>query len=439
MGAAGTVTGSSYLLTPESGRPILIDLGMFQGSEEVEKLNYAGLACDASQIEGVVLTHAHLDHCGRLPILLPAGFKGNIWSTPATREITELSLLDSAKIGKEDKRKPALYDKGQVEEIVKKFKTIDYDVPFYLGSCQIVLKDAGHILGSASVVVKENNQTIVFSGDLGNTPEDLIKATEYIDGADAVVMESTYGDSTHQGENPSEIIQAEINAIEESGGTLLIPAFSIERSQEILHRISHMKRSGKIKNETPVFLDSPMAEKTTLIFERYYQLFNDELKQDFAEGDPFNFPGLVILEHRDHGKVLEEVGGKVIIAGSGMMSGGRILSHAIEYLPRPTTRLLIVGYQAEGTLGRIILEGNKNVKIEGVEVEVKATVTETQAMSSHADQPRLLAWLKHINGVKKVIVTHGESKQRSTLADKIKTDLGIGDVVVPMMNEEISL
>lgn len=436
LGAAGTVTGSSYLVTPETGGPILIDLGMFQGSEEIEKMNYIKPQMEAGQLAGVVLTHAHLDHCGRLPMLGVWGYTGEIWMTPATAEITELSLLDSAKIGKEDKQKPALYDRGQVEETVKRFKTIDYHKPFRVGSLEFEFKDAGHILGSASVVVRENETTVVFSGDLGNSPEDLIKVTETINSADGVVMESTYGDSLHPVEDVPAMLAAEINAIEESRGTLLIPAFSIERSQEILHRIAHLKKEGKIKAETQVFMDSPMAEKTTLVFEKYRNLWNTELEEDARTGDPFNFPGLTITEKPDDTRVGAATGGRVIIAGSGMMSGGRIVGHAINYLPAATTRLLIVGYQAEGTLGRQILQGEKRVKIKGVEVEIKATITEIKAMSSHADQAGLLRWLKGIKGVNKVYLTHGENTQRAALAEKIKTEAGISEIVIPVLNQE---
>jgi metallo-beta-lactamase family protein len=385
LGAAGTVTGSCYLLTSDSGAQILIDCGLFQGSVELESLNFSHLNCDCSKVTAVILTHAHLDHCGRLPVLLSEGFTGQIYMTPPTSDIAELSLLDSAKINKEDKRE--LYDKQRVRETVAKFRTIDYNVPFSIADFNIVLRNAGHILGSASVEV--NN--MFFSGDLGNSPEDLIASTQPIANGQIVVMESTYGDRTHPTENPWDVIKSEINAVEESGGTLLIPAFSIERSQEILHIISHLKKTGGVKSETPIFFDSPMAQKVTVIFEKYRQYFNAELKDDFATGDPFNFPGMVLLEPTQ--------GPSVIISGSGMMTGGRIVGHSQKYLPISSTRILIVGYQAEGTMGRQILEGSRTVIIDKKQINIKATINETQAMSSHADQPKLLAWLKNIKGV----------------------------------------
>lgn len=443
MGAAGTVTGSSYCLTSNSGQSILVDLGMFQGSKALEELNYPPLEIDCTKLSGVLLTHAHLDHCGRIPTLPRQGYHQPIFMTEPTQDLTEISLLDSAKINKEDrKEKQPLYEKSDVETIFEQFRTVQFEKPFSVGDFLVTYREAGHILGSASIEVVDTgtNEKIIFSGDLGNTPEDLIRPTEMLDRGDLVVMESTYGDTTHPGENPSVKIQSEINTVEQTGGTLLIPAFSIERSQELLHRIAHLKKSGKIKMETPVFFDSPMGEKATRVFQKYQQFYNNELKADLLTGDPFSFPGLTVVENREDGKkVNQAVGPKVIIAGSGMMTGGRILGHAMAYLPIPSTRLLIVGYQAEETVGRALLDGQKNVIIEGRTVNVRALISETQAMSSHADQPRLLKWLSQIAGVKKVFLTHGEDGPRNVLAGKIKTDLKIADIILPKHNEMVEL
>lgn len=442
LGAAGTVTGSCYALFSGSGQSILIDAGMFQGAKDLEELNYPPLEIDCSKLLGMLLTHAHLDHCGRIPTLPRQGFKEAIYMTEPTQDLTQLSLLDSAKINKEDaKKKKPLYEKNEVEQVFDQFRTVTFGKPFSIGDFSVTYREAGHILGSASIEIVEESsgQKIVFSGDLGNTPEDLIRPTEMIGSGDAVVMESTYGDTTHPGENPSIKIQSEINIIEQTGGTLLIPAFSIERSQEILHRLDHLKKSGKIKMETPVFFDSPMGEKATRVFQKYTQFYNEELKKDLLTDDPFSFPGLTVIENREDGKkIAQTTGTKVIIAGSGMMTGGRILGHAATYLPVPSTRLLIVGFQAEETLGRALLEGQKNVVIEGRPVNVRALVSETQAMSSHADQPRLLKWLSTINGTKKVFLTHGEDGPRKVLAEKIKKELNINDISLPKHNESFS-
>lgn len=429
LGASGTVTGSSYVLTTDSGQSILIDLGLFQGIEEVEQLNYEPFDYDCSQLSGAILTHAHLDHCGRLPILLPRGFKGTIWMTAPTRDLTELSLLDSAKIAQEDDKK-YLYDRTLALKTFKHFGTKKYREPFTIGEFTVTLRDAGHILGSASLEVSDGEQKIVFSGDLGNSPEALVCETEMIDSADMVVMESTYGDRLHPREDPAHKVQEEINIVEKSGGTLLIPAFSLERTQELAHMIRHLKIGGKIAAQTSVYMDSPMGNKATEIYKKYPQLFNAHIQSELMGEGAFDFPAVSY-------KFSEQSGPKVIIAGSGMMTGGRILRHAANYLPMASTRLLIVGYQGEGTVGRELVEGKSKVTIDGREVKVAATISETQAMSSHADQGQLLVWLKHIKNIKKVFLTHGEDGPRAILAKKISQELGIGDVIMPKLNQEV--
>lgn len=442
LGASGTVTGSSYVLSSGAGQSILIDLGMFQGLPEIEKLNYEPFAYDCSQLSGVILTHAHLDHCGRLPILYSHGYTGSIWMTPPTRDLTALSLLDSAKIARQDD-KIVLYDKMLAEQTISRFKTMPYRESFQVGGFTVTFRDAGHILGSASVEIEDNHPSsglkkIVFSGDLGNTPEDLVDPTEMIDSADVVVMESTYGDALHPTENPDDIIQSEIEAVEQTGGTLLIPAFSLERTQELLHTILHLKGEGKIKRETSVFMDSPMAARATDIYTQYPQYLNAHIQKELRRGSPFEFEGLQIIARRRESEAIgKNPGAEVIIAGSGMMTGGRIVGHAARFLPMKSTRLLIVGYQGEETLGRALQEGNTEVTIDGVTVPVRAHVSSTRAMSSHADQGQLMDWLGSIQNVKKVILTHGEDKQRGVLAEKIKQDLHVADVHTPKMHEEI--
>lgn len=441
LGAAGTVTGSSYVLTSESGQSIMIDLGMFQGTEEIDALNYEKLDYDVSKLLAAVLTHAHLDHCGRLPLLTKGGFRGSIWMTPATADLTELSLLDSAKIAKFD-RVHALYDETLAIRTIERFKTTEYRKPVNLGDFSVTFRDAGHILGSASLEIFDKSSTgeikkIIFSGDLGNTPEELVQETELLDDADAVVMESTYGNKEHPDEDPGDIIQSEINTIEDTGSTLLIPAFSLERSQEILHVIKHLKMEGKVKDGTPIVLDAPMAEKATDIYMHYPQIFNDHVRSEMKEG-PFEFPGLVVTKsHDDSQRLHRGHGPQVIISGSGMMSGGRIVGHAAHFLPDERNRLLIVGYQGEGTLGRELMEGATEVVIDEEPVTVKATVSSTQAMSSHAGQDQLMTWLGYIKGVKRVFLTHGEDESRIALAEKIITELNIKDVTCPHMNDEV--
>lgn len=446
LGAAGVVTGSCYVLTSDSGESIMIDCGMFQGSPTLDALNIQRFSADIASLSGLVLTHAHLDHCGRLPRLLAQGFHGNIYMTAPTKDITEIVLHDSAKIHTTDEDKVALYGEEEVDSILGLCKTVSYNQDFFVGPFHICMKDAGHILGSASLEIEDNHATghikkVVFSGDLGKTPQDMIKPTEYIRSADVVVMESTYGDRTHPTDDPSDTIQDEITIIEKTGGTLLIPAFAIQRSQELLHRIMHLKKDGKIRKDTPIYFDSPMGERVTQVFERYVEWFNDEFMGDFSNGGPFTFPGLNILERRNERTNMQEsYGGKVIIAGSGMMSGGRILNHATHFLSDRSTRLLLVGFQAENTLGRQILDGEKIVTIDKKTIKIRATITHTKSMSSHADQPRLLSWLSKITGVQKVFLTHGEDDgPRQELAKKINQLLPSAQVFTPLHNEKISV
>ena len=444
LGAAGTVTGSSYILTSGGGTSILIDLGMFQGPSEVDKLNYLPYDYDVSTLSGAILTHAHLDHCGRLPIIMNKGFKGSVYMTPPTRDLTELSLLDSAKIAKEDKAQ-VLYTTADVISLVKQFVTVEYHKEIHIGDFIITFYDAGHILGSASLEIVDKNPSsdirkIIFSADIGNYPAYLEDTTEFIKSGDAVVIETTYGDRLHPKDSPIDALQSEINAVEVNGGTLLIPSFSLDRAQELLHMIMHLKKEGKVQKETPVILDSPMAEKATKIYVDYPKYFNPHIEAEYKLGEMFDFEGLeVTKDWRQSQAIHARPESKVIIAGAGMMTGGRIVGHATHYLPFPTTRLMIVGYQGEGSLGRELLNGSSEVIIKGVRVPVKASVHDTQGLSSHADQGQLMEWLKNINGVKKLILTHGDDHSRVGFKEKVVSELGLNDVILPTLGEEITL
>mgnify|MGYP001576511952 CR=1 FL=1 len=450
LGASGTVTGSSYILTSGSGKSILIDLGMFQGPPEIDKLNYLPYDYDVSTLTGAILTHAHLDHCGRLPILvkkgLPAGrqgFTGSIYMTPPTRDLTELSLMDSAKIAREDKTQ-VLYTTADVINLVKQFVTVEYHKEIHIGDFIITFYDAGHILGSASLEIIDKNPSsdirkIIFSADIGNFPAYLEDPTEFIKSGDAVVIETTYGDRLHPKENPVDALQTEINAIENNGGTLLIPSFSLDRTQELLHIMVHLKKEGRMKNETAVILDSPMAEKATKIYVDYPKYFNDHIEKEYKIGEMFDFPGLEVTKDWKESQALYTRNeAKVIIAGAGMMTGGRIVGHAAHYLPIASTRLMIVGYQGEGSLGRQLLDGKNEVFINGISVIVNAKVNNTQSLSSHADQEQLLEWLKAISGVKKLFLTHGDYHSRIGFKEKVTTELGITDITLPILGQEIT-
>lgn len=443
LGAGGDeVTGSNYIVTANDNSKIMVDFGMFQGNDDLVQKNYEKLGFHAPSLQGVFLTHAHLDHCGRLPLLVYKGYLGKIYMTEPTKSFIHLILTDSARIAEKDITKPQLYTLDEVWKTLDMIEVVEYNKPFTVGSFTITYRDAGHILGAASIEIFETNdkdkKTIVFSGDLGNSPQQIVKPTQYIEKADYVVMESTYGNALHPDEDATKIIQEEINAVEKENGVLLIPSFAIERTQEILHIVHHLKKDKKIEASTPVFLDSPMGIEATEIYSDFKKFYNDEIQSH--SDNPFDFEGLVITaDAKDSKNIIKEGYPKVIIAGSGMMSGGRILHHAENYLSDERTRLLFVGYQAEETLGRAILEGAHSVQIEDAHIKVQAHIREIKILSSHADQPKLMTWLSNIKNVSKVFLVHGEKAQRETLAEKIKKDLLIPDVVLPKNGETIQL
>ena len=434
------VTGSCYRLT-DGKTSLLVDFGMFQGKAEDEGLNFVEPQVDVTHLTAVILTHAHLDHCGRLPLLVKYGFKGPIFMTEATRALAELVLHDCAKIAKED-AKAVIYDEEDVIQVLKQVQLVDYDKEFVVGGFVVRMVDAGHILGSSSVLIeeKQTGKKVVFSGDLGNTPEPLIQPTEWIGSADCAVMESTYGDKIHERRDEMEELAKIVQKAEKNGGTVIIPSFSIERAQELLYIFDQLKKKGLINDLTPIFLDSPMAIKATEIYKDYPGLFNKSLKEQSKTDDPFDFPGLVVCDDIEKSKQIKNLKGcKVIVAGSGMMSGGRVIHHAGNFLGDPNTQLVFVGYQAEGTLGRSILDGVKKINIWGNEIFIKAEILEITSMSSHADQSQLINWLKKIGGIKMAILTHGEELQRLTLMEKIRQEMGNVMVELPVINQDIEL
>lgn len=438
-GAAGTVTGSNHLLVSNDGKKILVDMGMFQGNEDIQKLNYEPLGFNPAEIDAVILTHAHLDHCGRLPMLSAHGFKGIVYATQATYDLASVVMYDSAKIAQYDDDLPIIYNYDDVAKILNNFKVVSYNAPFDLFGYSVEYKDAGHLLGSALVRLteKETGKKIIFSGDLGNMPAPLLKSTETFDEADVVVMESTYGARNHPDENPLNVLESEIHAVERNNSVLMIPAFSLERTQVILHMIKHLKKEGKIERNTPIYLDSPMGITATEIYKDHTELFNDHVRGEFKADDAFDMPALHVMR-KTNKRIFRRKGTKVIIAGSGMMTGGRILGHAKKYLDDPKNRLLIVGYQGEDTLGREIVEGAKVVKIDDEVVDVNANLTVLRSMSAHADQKQLLTWLESIKGVQKVILIHGEDDARKAITPLIQK-LGINDIESPKMAEPIKL
>ncbi len=442
FGAAGEVTGSCYLVETDRSK-ILVDLGMFQG-QGAERKN--PVVPDLPKLDGVILTHAHLDHCGRLPII---NGSPNIWMTPPTVELTHLVLQDAAHLMEGEVKRgqiASLYSPARVTEIASCFREIGYEKSQQINE-EVSFKflDAGHILGSASVEmeIKSANggrKTIVFSGDLGNEPSPIVGLVDEPRQADVVVMESTYGDRRHEPRGKEEVVIEElVGEIEKNRGTLLIPAFSLERTQELLQIFDKLKKSGGVEDRLQVYLDTPMGVRATAIYEKYPEYFNEKMKTIFAKDDPFDFPGLNITQHHDQSeRIDDDNGAKVIIAGSGMMSGGRIVHHAARWLPDKKTILLFTGFQAKGTRGRLIQDGDKRLVIEGKLVEVNARVEKIDTMSGHADQQQLMEWLKQISGIKKVILSHGEDEARHVLSERISTEMKL-PVVMPYLNDVVEI
>lgn len=439
-GAAGEVTGSCILVETAKTK-FLVDCGMFQGSRFAREENFEPWAFDPKDIDFVLLTHAHVDHCGRLPKLSKDGFKGKIYCTPATRDLAEIIMLDSAKVMKEEVLRhggPILYKEGDVFTVMQQFWGLEYSVKQKIsGDVTVRLRDAGHILGSAiiEVWVKEGLRAkkIVFSGDLGNPPAPVVRDTEFIDGADFVVIESTYGGRIHE---PSEMRSSLLRqAVLESigkGGVLMIPTFALERTEELLYELNYLSETKQIP-KVPIFLDSPMAINALDVYRRYTKLFDEESRKRIESGDDiFKFEGLELAKTAEQSKKINHVAApKVILAGSGMSNGGRILYHLKLYLPGAKNHMLIISYQSEGSLGRQLRDGAKKVIIDGQPVGVKAKVTAIGSYSSHADQPKLLHWLKAVASPEPqtVFVNHGEPKSNLMLEDGIKQKLNLNTVI----------
>lgn len=458
FGAAGEVTGSCHVLTDNHDNRILVDFGMFQGSKDKERLNATPPDFDASELQGVALTHGHADHAARLPLLSKMGYEGSIYATPPTRDLAQLILADSANIMQKEYQfggRMPLYDRDDVSRTMEMFKTVDYGEQFNIGGFRGTFRNAGHILGSASLELREQKvpypETIVFSGDLGNdNPDDIIRSKELIDQADIVVMETTYGDKNHEVENTDEVIKEELERIQRNGGTLLIPAFSIAKTQrmlDIIKRIKHENKvllsdkdnKGKVTDITKlrVYLDSPMGARATRIYSHYQDELSDRIRG--GKDDPFSFNGLVIPHTPEERNLIDtRRGAKVIIAGAGMMNGGRIRHYARNYLSRESTGILFTGYQAEASLGRQILEGEKVVEIDGEAVEVNAHIAKVGNLSSHAGQQKLMEWLEYPEGVRQAVLVHGDNMQRETFSRKVQSEYGI-PTVLPRRGEIVNL
>lgn len=445
-GGAEWVTGANYLLEGNN-KKILVDCGLFQGSKYADDLNYQPFGYDPKTIDYVFVTHSHIDHIGRLPKLFKEGFRGVVYTTTATRDLIEVALPDNlehiSREAKENGQEP-LYQKEYIAGFMSLIKGVEYRQMLDLGDgISAMLHDAGHILGSAFIEFKWEGKKIVFSGDLGNPPTPLLQPTEFIHDADYIVIESAYGDRTHEDRTERRAKLAEIiTDVIDHKGVLMIPSFSLERTQELLYELNELHEKKQIP-QVPIFVDSPLAIKMTAVYKKHQEYFNQQASYLIHSGDDvFAFPGLRMTDSVQESKAINNVPApKIIIAGSGMSQGGRILHHEMRYLPDPNSTILIVGYQVQGSRGRKILKGESQVNIFGEVVPIRCRVLTLQSYSAHADQPTLLHWIQEANSkrhLRKVFVVQGEERVAKTLAAIAHDRLGI-EAIVPVLGQSEEL
>ena len=465
-GAAQTVTGSMHLVH-HNGKRILLDCGLYQGKRQKAFDINRDLPFDASNIDVVVVSHAHIDHTGNLPSLIKSGFRGPIYSTSATRDLAAIMLLDSAKIQKYDvkyvnkKRRKAglkpfkpLYQLEDAVQTLRQFRTVEYDHLFdVLPGVRARFHVAGHMLGAATVELvlrpdagQPEPVRLVFSGDVGRPHVPILRDPVTVDGADYLIMEATYGDRVHPaGGDAKKTLKQAAHAVYESGGKLIIPAFSVGRTQEIVYRLNQLAEAGELP-EMQVFIDSPLAVNATDIFRDHVECFDEEMVDAILseeDDDPLNFKNAVYIRSVKASKALNFLKEPcVIISASGMCEGGRILHHLKNNIEKENTMILFAGYQAPNTLGRIILDGSRDiVKIYGQPYEVKAQVCKLDGSSGHADQQELLEWAKQTrdNGsLKKVALVHCEMDGAVSFKQELE-QLKFPEVLIPARGDEMEM
>jgi metallo-beta-lactamase family protein len=457
-GADQGVTGSCHLVSCE-GKMILIDCGMYQGGRELDEENSEPFGFDPKEIDFVLLTHAHLDHCGRLPLLAKRGFRGEIVTTAATRELARLVMVDAAHLQEEEVQhrghrsahhRKHKHDAAPLYSIVDAFLALDYfgrvaayGQPMQLApGIRATFLDAGHILGSACIYLEleedGRQRSVLFSGDLGNSGRPLLRSPAPPPKADIVVMETTYGDRLHKPFQPSvQELYTTITDTFKRGGNVIIPTFALERAQELLYFLREGIEKNLLPRSTQVFLDSPMAISATEIFERHPECYDVETAELFREGrDPFHLPGLQFTRETAASIAINHIsGGAVIVAGSGMCTGGRIRHHLQQNITREECSILFVGYAATGTLARHVIDGAKEVRIYGEKFPVRAKIHTINGFSAHADQAELLAWHQQTGNPERTFLVHGEEEVMRQFATRLKGT----EVFMPALNEAFNI
>lgn len=448
LGAAETVTGSKHLLkTPEL--TILIDCGLFQGIKSLREQNWLPLNISANEIDLIILTHAHLDHCGYIPLLVKKGFKGKIYMTKPTAALAQLILLDSAKLQEEDaerankhhysKHHPAkpLYTIEEAEACFKYFYVQDCDIFIRLSDhIHFRFKLCGHILGACSVELTCFEKVIIFSGDIGRPQSAILNPPDYFTSADYIVMESTYGDRLHPDTDPYDELADLINETIRRRGNILIPSFAVGRAQELIYMLNLLKQQGKIPLNLPIIMDSPMAAAATKISSQYADEYTKVSQREFQEISDH------IIINQDYNNTIgfiKDKKSKIVIAASGMLTGGRVLEYLKHYVGDNKNTILMIGFQAEGTRGRALLNSTHEVKIHGQYYAVNAKVTEIQYLSAHADQAELLDWIKKFEPApKSIFLVHGEPCALESFRVKVQTALRL-PVKIMKQNQDVLL
>ena len=442
LGASGTVTGSKfYLETPELN--IMVDCGMFQGLKELRQQNWSSLPIDVPKIDLVLLTHGHLDHTGYLPRLLREGFKGKIVGTAPTMAITRIILLDSAKIHEEEaeqanregysKHSPALplYTIKDAERTIELFESLEENVWITLSdNIRFKFRYNGHIIGATFIELEIFGKLFVFSGDIGRLHDNLLKAPERPKWADYLFVESTYGNKLHPEENVQKILGDLVKTTIRERGNLIIPSFAVERLQSLMYLLWRLYKKNSIPN-IPIFIDSPMGNNVLSVFEQFPHWHKMPMNEYKAMCSHFN----IITSYADTWKTIDDPRPKIVIAGSGMVTGGRVLTYLKQWIDLPSTSVLLVGFQAEGTRGRQLLEGAHELKLFGKYYPVKGKVHHLESLSAHADQSELLHWMGDIENIpEKVFLIHGEPTSLDAFRVKIR-DVHGWNVHIPKLND----